>query len=315
MNKFVGPALSVLLFLCFLGFFGWAFYAETQPDKISADIAVVVYGGENSGRWKSLEQGIGQACSELGIEKPVLVLARTDDPGNQSRLLRREVENGAQGLLVAVGDNSLSAYIDEISGNIPVVALESGGGDVPCISADNALMGREMADRAAAHTGNIAVLAEGLSRSSISARFDAFMERMNELDRPVTVIAREGGGDDLKAFIASSLANNRLNLEALVVLDNETLEVAIDAAPASMVEVSLYGIGNSSKVVHALDQGIVDEILFQNEYAIGYIGTMTLAEKMGLAGPAEPMEIQYSFVRRENMYDPANERLLFPIIQ
>lgn len=317
MRKFAGTFVFAAVTLCFAGFVAWSLHADTgRPVKQPAGISVVVYGGDGSDRWKSLDQGISQACSELGIEKPVLTAARADDPARQLALLRRELDGGAKGLIVAACDASLEAELERIGAEVPVVMAESGpGGSLPLVSADNTRMGRELAEWIAGEPGSVAVLAEGLSRSSIAERYEGFMTRMEELGKEVIVLQREDAQTDLMAFIASSLAVASPGIDILAVLGNDPLEVAAEAVPASMVRVRLYGIGCSDKVVHALDQGVVEGIIFQNEYAIGYIAAMTLAGEMGLAPPFAPVEIQYNAVTRGTMYEPEIERLLFPIVQ
>lgn len=316
MRRFAAPIVLALFFLAFACVIVWMMYLDTgQPEKKAAQISVVVY-GENNDRWRSLDQGISQACRELGIEKPVLTVVRGADPERQAILLQREVDNGARGLLVAAMNSAaLDEYLTTLTSAVPVVTVESGAGTLPFAGVDDAAMGRALADRVAEQPGSIALLAEGLVRDNISRRYEAFLDRMRERGREVTVFQREEPRLELKAFIASGLATSKPSVDCLVALDNNTLESAIDAVPAAMVEVTLCGIGSSDKVLHALDTGLVSELAFPNEYAVGYIGTRMLAAEMGLAKAPDPADIQFSLVNRENLYEPEIERLLFPIIQ
>lgn len=310
-KRWVVLCLTVLFFLLFGVYLFGLLYTDTrQTQKIPANISVVVY-GESSDRWKYLEQGIGQACNDLGIEKPAITVAYADDPLRQIQLLRREAGNGTQGFIIAAADQAvLREQIEQLS--LPVVFVESGIGDA-CVGADNAQMGRELAERLAGSGGNIAVLAEGLSRQSVEERFEAFMAEMARQGKQVIILERENQQDDLKSYIASSLA--KLSIDALAVLDTDFLETAIDAVPVSMSQVRLYGIGIGNKAFYALDQGIVEELIVENEFAMGYIATLTLAEKMGYAKSVPEASIQYITVTRETMYDPEMERLLYPIFQ
>ena len=67
--------------------------------------------------------------------------------------------------------------------------------------------------------------------------------------------------------------------------------------------------------MHALDQGRIQTLVYPNEFNVGYVALIELAEQMGLATPDVPGDIGHVVATRENLYDPAVERILFPIIQ
>jgi len=317
MKKFFGLIIYAFLLVCFLGTIVYLLlYGEDDASKRkSAGISVVLYGTDGD-RWKQLEQGIGQACTELGIEKPVITIA--DSPGRQLSLIQREVDSGAKGVIVtAIDGNALSPYLEELSAGIPVVMAKDGAGEkLTCITADDTAMARELAKSVALEEGSIALLVGSNDRESVKKRYRAFLSQMEESGREIIVLEHDEDVD-LKSFIASRLAIYKPAIDVLVVLDNDILEIAVGAVPASMTEVKLYGFGNSAKVVYGLDRGVIEKIMFQNEYAIGYISAMTLAARMGIINKSElapSYEIQYSLVSRENMFDPEIERLVFPIL-
>lgn len=312
-KRYFGAALFILLFLAFVLFLLWMLYVDTRlPEKKTAQISVIVY-GENTDRWRSLDQGIAHACRELGLEKPTILTARSDD-SKQVGLIQRELENGAQGLLVAAAN---AAAVEEAlaAGSVPVVIVESGAGNLPCIRVDDTQLGIDLADHIAPYAGNIAVLQDGLYRQNVRQRYEGFTARMQELGKEPIVLIRDNPAVDLKSFLASELASHRPKIDTLVVLENFALESAIDAIPASMTSVNLCGVGCSDKVLGALDRGVAREVVFPNEYAQGYLAMLALAAKMELGKEVEPVMVQYSIVTRENMFQPEYERLLFPILQ
>lgn len=287
---------------------------------VDSGISVVVYGGDSDDRWRSLDQGIRQACLELGIEKIPIHLARSGDPGRQLELLTRELENGAKGLLVAPGpDGELPGFLTSVPSQIPVVLLGHPGGEdigLPIVGCDPEAMADALAAQLAQKNLRVAALRNDLAAQSSACNYAAFVDAMERRGKSVTTIRYTGSESaDLKAYLALSLATHRPRVDVFVALDNDSLEVASDALPASMTGASLWGIGSSDKVVHALDSGLIDAIVYQNEYATGYLGIMTLAGKMGLAAPPGDAPIQYRFVTQSNMYEKEVEQLLFPILQ
>ena len=313
MKKYTGTFVFIIAFLVFIGLVATMLQQDRlRPAKPQATIAVVVY-GDNVDRWRSLDQGIRQACAELGIEKPILNRVPAGDAARQIDRLAREVSGGAKGLLVAAANSEgLSRYLEETNRTTPVVLIESGAGSqLPCVSGDDAAMARLLAENVAGLGGSVAVLKEGMARQNNSVRFNAFVQRMAELGAVVDVWSCNLSS--LSEYIASTLAAKKPDI--LVALDNETLEIAVDAIPASMVDVQLCGVGASEKVVHALDVGGISALCYMNEYAMGYQATMQLAEKLGLIQKADTRAIQYGIATRQTLYTPAIEHILFPITQ
>jgi len=314
-KRWRGPLVAALFFACFAAAILWMVRDDQAVPRSESGIAVIAC-GSNSERWRMLDQGVRQACVDLGIEKPVISTAKRTGSPLLSDLLQRQIEGGAKGLLIAAGEQRYQDRVAAAADRVPVVLLESGIGDtLTCIVADNAGMGRALAEYAAGEPGHVAVLASGLARRSVAERRDAFVQRMEELGKPVTVIECDNIQVDAKSFLASTLATHEPAINLLAALDNDALEMAVDAVPAAMVDIALCGVGSSDKAVYALDLGIVRALVFQNEYAIGYLGTMALAAEMGLAKAPGSAEIQYRLVTKETMYDPELEQLLFPIMQ
>lgn len=314
MKKHRGKIVFVLL--CF-GFVA-ALYAMLRADSVqtrpsSAQISVVLYGQVE--RWRSLDQGISQACGELGLEKPI-ILPSTEGAQAQIEQLRREVANGADGLIVAAtNSDELLEYLEAVSFSIPVIMVENGVGDaLPCVTANNAQMARDLASSIAKDGGEMAILEANLNRASTRERYTAFLEAATALNITVRLLSPDESALGLEGFLTQSLLENPP--EVLLALDNDAMEAAVLALTATSSPTRLYGFGNSDKVVHALDRGLVTEVCFQNEFSLGYLATITLAKQMDLQNTNALLPpIEYRLVRRETMYEPDIERLLFPIIQ
>ena len=309
----MGPLVFVLLFGLFAALVGWLVIADrTAPKAPAARLAVVVY-GESAERWKALEAGIGQACAQWGLEKPVLALAGEGGQEEQIRLLRREIDGGAEGVLVAAADSAaLQGWLENAGLSVPVVLVETGaGGAGPLVGADDQAMGRALAERYAGSGKTLGVLAGESPRESVQNRRAGFLQRAEELNLQVKTLEGRGEGEPLRQSIAAALAAQKP--DALVMFDNESLEAAIDAAPAAMVEVELCGVGSSQKAIHAADTGLVSQLCYANEYAMGYQAVGQLAALLGLPGAPEgkPEPVTFVMADQETMFTPPQEQLLF----
>jgi ribose transport system substrate-binding protein len=104
-------------------------------------------------------------------------------------------------------------------------------------------------------------------------------------------------------------------VDSVVALDNSTLEKLVDFVVAENLKVKVYGIGNTDKVVYYLDKGVIESIVFQNEFSMGYLGIEKLYHKITNNTTGETPEIAFRVIDKNTMYTQDNQRLLFPQVQ
>ncbi|MDR0671784.1 MAG: substrate-binding domain-containing protein [Oscillospiraceae bacterium] len=311
------PALFVLIGLCFALVLSVALDSDPPGQKAPPGPFSVVLYGDRADRWVPLNQGLRQACDELGWIGPAVVLAPPTGPEEQIRLLQREITGGAQGLIVAATDSeAVRAFLaEQATPRIPVVTVETGAGtDWPAIRADDERMGEELAvQMAAAGVTEATLLQTHLYRDSVRLRYDAFARRAQALGISLTQWRFSMPDTDLAQAIADSLLGQPAR--NLVAFSTEALECSIDALQGTPLPPALYGIGYSDQIIASLDQGLIDGLCCQNEYKIGYLALMQLAGAMGVSPPTDPTWVEFRYINRANMYDPDIQRLIFPIIQ
>lgn len=82
--------------------------------------------GKKTESWSTIEQGIEQAANDLNVEITPIYLSSENDASEQISLLNREVQNGADAVLIAPANSEdLRAPIEEAQKQVPVVAIES----------------------------------------------------------------------------------------------------------------------------------------------------------------------------------------------
>lgn len=311
--------------LLFLGLFGILFISAylyiTDSNSKDKDykISVIVY-GNNGDRWANLKHGVDQGAADYGAQVNFVTMTSEYDYKEQKRLLEREIANGADGIILAATDSKAMANIvKDASSKLPVVMVETnvdGVKGVHYVSADNYSMGLNAGRSVILNSdasSKVAVLMENHQRSSVKERFDGFMDSLKYYGYTIDLWERESSDTDLAMFIQDKVKESRSDI--IVALDDSTLEAVFEALRVNDIAVDIYGIGSTNKIIQNLDYGIIQSIVFQNEFIMGYLSVQELFNENKGQVDGRVTEVEFRTINRETMYLPNNQRLIFPIIQ
>ncbi len=285
----------------------WEESPETPPS-----FSVILYGG-NPQRWTAFDQGVRQACNDVGYAKPMIYVSeKKADYEGQIHLIEREIGNGAQGVIVACENSEqLQPYLEKIMNKTVIVPVLNGVRGLPCIQPDYEVLGQEVGQRIAVNEGEkVLVIENYMNRDSVKQIFVALTATLNQRNIDTTTHSLVGKEGMETSALVSLLEKN--TYDVLVVLDNETMEAALVAKESIPRDIKLYGVGNSEKVIHALDKGVIQGLCFVNEFDAGYLSVVQMAEKLGKKPSSLPEEIQVICVTQEELYQQENERIIFP---
>lgn len=297
--------------ICFglIGLIIWIFFRMTmgtEEPKEPINISVVLYHTQSNG-WESLQEGMKQAEDDFSVNINYVIMREGADGEEQLATIEREIEGGAQGILLAVCDyEALYAPFNERKFEVPIIAVESGMSDstIPLISADNYAMGKSLGeeilkDFEGRNDLKIAIAKDTVKRDSVQQR-------------------RQGLEDALEGkaqIVPLSMAADSEIVDAVVALHKDMLLMLTGRADALWEKTQIYGIGNTASTVAALDQGKIRKLIFQNEFNMGYLGVETLLGEINNAGNGDIKEIDYYCVSRQELYGTQYEQLLFPIVE
>ena len=315
-HKVIWQLVVPLLGLCVL-----FMLLATEPAKVQArqepvEISVILRETE-SGTWSATRQGMEQAAMDLNVELRVLTLSRESDAEEQRDLLEREVASGADGVLLIPADREvLSEAVETAADAVPVVTMEtdmSQDGASGYISVDNDALGRMLGDIAlnGAPEGSSVLLLSGVSEATgISDRLTAAQEVLEAAGRKVyrCVLRPE---ESLESVLEGELA--ALAPAAVVAFDTSTLERTARVLREKESAPLLYGAGSSAAIAAYLEQGAITAVAVRNEFAAGYLAVEALVEVISNHADVTAPPLSFSVVRKENMYDPENQKLLFPV--
>ncbi|MGI6070145.1 MAG: sugar ABC transporter substrate-binding protein [Blautia sp.] len=319
-----GAVLAIILLLLWFFYYGIDDLNQKEaPEKYS----VILYQyTENS--WASLQEGVEQAATDHGVTVNYVTMAIDAGIEDQEALIDREIENGAQGLLVAAVDSQgLEEKLADTDRKVPVVTVETGVGDeITHIGADDYKMGYKLGKKILEDyqgEGRVAaaVIKEYMERRSVQERYRGVMDALKEGGPGVKVVEWNRGEGDYNLALYLKTECSAWAGEPVIALDKYTMEELLEGCqilksefPEGKIEMPLlYGIGNTDVIVNGLDQGQVQALVYQNEFNAGYQGMEALIQKKKKK-VIKSRGIKYQLVTRDTLYETENQRLLFPII-
>ena len=256
----------------------------------------------DSSSWTVARQGMEQAADELGAELRFLTLAAANDGAEQEELLLREIEDGAAALVVVPADPAaLSAALDPWLVVCPVVTLESPmEGAAGVVSPDNALLGQELAEALLEDWdgGEVLLLDTAGRCAGVTDRLEAAEAVLLAAGVPVRraeELPEEAPPPWVMAFEPSAT------------------QWTAERKEAESWDCALYGVGTATAITAQLERGGIAAMAAWSDYAAGYLAVRRAVEAArGEEGELTPLP--FSILRREDIYAPENQKLLFPIM-
>lgn len=287
----------------------------SQPQKL-LEISVL-FRQSDASTWSVARQGMEQAALDLNAELRFLTPAGEDLAAEQRELLEREAESGTNAILLIPSDREALADTVEVitSAGTPVVTLEtdmSDAGASVCIGADNVALGEALGNAAlnGAPEGSLVVLLEAtVGATGVTDRMEAAQAVLEAAGRQVSR-CRPMDGESLASALERTLTVMRP--AAVVAFDAADLEQAALLSEREDAPL-LYGAGSTATVAAYLEQSTIVSIAAQNEFAAGYLAVGAAVQAAAGQESFQLDPLEFFLVRQENMYEPENQKLLFPV--
>ena len=314
-------ALLVLL-LCGGMLCGCSGMADQVPDQ-KRKVAMVVKSTETE-FWKSAFAGAKAAATEYNLDLSIQGPDTEEDYQTQNVMVSRAVEEGAEALVFSAIDyeNNVPAVEIAAQAGLEIVAIDSRADSDKIstyIGTDNYAAGR-MAAKAALQCGEsqirVGLVNYDVNSANGQEREQGVREILEQLDNVEIV-------DAINVF---SLAENAQARTAAMLMEHPDINVIIAFNEPTSVgaaravnelkledKVWLVGFDSNVETVDKLQNGVVDVLIVQNPYAMGYLGVESAYKLM--AGQdtevQETVDTATVLVTRENMFTPDCQKMLF----
>lgn len=281
--------------------------AQRRPELL--EMSVIAREADGSA-WATARQGMEQAAADLNVELRFLYPGQSNSAQEQGQLLRREVESGASAILLfpadrrALGDEARSA-----SAKAALVTLETElEAAAGYVGVDNGALGEALGNAAmnGALPGETVLLVDSASAGSgVGERMASAAALLESEGREVRYFT--GTADALAERLAEE------GVQAVIAFEASSLERAAAAISRLEDPPLLYGAGSTAAIAAELEQGHITSILAQNAFSTGYLA-VEAAARLARREAVEPLApLPFFTVRRENMYEPEYQKLLFPV--
>lgn len=312
MLQLVVPLLSLCVLFLLLTMDPVRSQGRTELLEVS-----VLFRDADSSAMSAARQGMEQAAVDMDVELRFLNLSEDGLAEEQQELLRREAENGADGVLLIPADRDvLCDAVKEVSASIPVVTMETEMADCGAagyVSVDNTALGEALGTMTlnGAPEGSAVVLVNTApDATGISDRVEAAAQVLQAAQRRV-YFCRPYGGDNLEEALKTEVKT--WSASAVLAFDTAALEASARVLGQMGDAPLLYGAGSSAAIAAYLEQGTITAVAARNEFAAGYLAVEMLVHAInGTASPKAQL-LEFSVVRKETMYQPEHEKLLFPV--
>lgn len=302
------------------------FVCITVFNKNSYKSSVKVYHVSYIGRMSSVEEsqyalklGMNQASKDYNVEIRSVSYEESITREELISLIKKEIKNGAQGILL---ENLLNMEEDELkqfSKEVPIVSIDNSIGseeEISHISADYEHLGKRLAN----------IVSKQYSGSKV---YIVTQNRNFPDNYYVTKGIRERLEEEKIDLIIMNYTWNQKMTEIEYLMRSESKErsviIAVGVNPlediAKMkrdkgrdVDVSLMGYGKSNPIISYIEEGVVDYVGMVDEYGMGYLGIENVISKINRKA-TENHTVRNVIINKDNIYTKDYQRLLFPFAQ
>lgn len=322
-------SISLLTGVCLLGsvLLTACSRQEVQKDKKERYIAVICKGSQHE-FWKTVEQGAMDAGEELGTRVTFIAPEDESQIDVQIEMMEQAIKDKADAIVLAPLDtDKLNDVVNKAANRgIPVLTLDSDVTTktrVASIGTSNESAGSIAARNAARMMdgkGEIAIISFVEGAQTAIARNEGFISEIEENHKgSIEIVGVEYCGGDAEVAKKQALDFIRKYPKLKCIYGaNEGSAVGAAAAVKELGkqdEISVIGFDSSDEEIEYLREGVIDGMMVQNPYNMGYLGVRNINKVLDEKKIEEKIDTGATYVDAENLDDEDTQWLLYPLGQ
>lgn len=272
--------------------------------------------------YQNFKKGMEQAAKEYHVDVNFITLYDTNDMGQQTEMLEREMEDGAKAVVVTpVDTDALLLFMEEKKPALPLLLLGTlEGNDLSSanISMDAYRAGNLLGEAFKKENSNrvpVYFFTEGLRYQSNSEFYKGISAVLEPEGYDLQLFTKES--EDTFSGVMEQLHQSGKGQAAIIALDSHSLVEVIEILKKNEEyrndRSNLYGMGSALSILNALDGGLVSGVVTASQFDLGYLSIQKAVEAIQNGSRGERILLDAFYIRREDLRDPAYEKMLYPI--
>ncbi len=274
--------------------------------------------------WGNVRDGVVSAGEDLGMTVQIRGPTLETDIAGQIDIVRQAIREKPDAIVLAAADyNLLVPLAREIKRQgIPLVCIDSfiNSDDADTrIGTDSYEGGQKCAAALMRYVkpGDLVAVMSYVKGSSTA--IDRESGTRDYLDGKVRILDTLYSNADAKLAYsqAARLIADTPQLRGIVALNDPTASGAARALDESgkAGSIALVGFDNSLLVLRDVERGIIRDTVVQKPFNMGYLGITTARDLIMRRKPAKFINTGSVDISRLNMFQPENQKLLFPVTE
>lgn len=300
--------------------------STTQVATMDEDINIkVIVKKPNHEFWAVVEQGAFAAEKEFGINVEYVGPASEEDISGQIKMVEAAISDKVNAIVLAAIDYNLLVPVAEEarSAGIPVIIIDSNINSDKMnsfVGTDNIEAGRVLGNSMVESIGtdiDIAIVSFVKGAASSNEREAGLMEIINKYEDINLIDTLHCNSDEAIAErLTIGILKNYPDIDAFVCL-NAYATVGTARGVIAMGkegEVKIIGFDSTPEEISYLEKDVIELVVVQNPFSMGYLGVKYALDAVhGLSVP-DSVNTGAVVITKDNMYDPENQKLVFPFV-
>jgi len=303
----------------------WLAAAQAGCRRSTRRVIGVAPKGTSSIFWQSVQAGVNAAGTEFDVEILWNGPPNETEYARQIQIVEAMINRGVDGIVLSpTQSTALVAVVERAAGlGIPVTIFDSGIGTdryVSYVATNNHAAGALGADTVAellGAKGQVAMVRHAPGSDSTDSREQGFQERLTQQYPDLAIVAEQYCMSDRARALAVSenMLNANPGLQAFFCSSEAATIGAAQVVRARNLlgKLRLVGFDASSTLQQDLKEGVIDALVVQDPFQIGYMGVKTVVQQLNGETPPKQIEMPARVVRAADLADPDVQKLLNPV--
>jgi ribose transport system substrate-binding protein len=289
-----------------------------QEERLTIEI---IASGTESAFLTTVCAGAQTAAEQYSVDIKLFGPELENNYRQQGHILRQSILRKPDAIIFTASDKTVEKEIlDAEKSDITMIALNSGIDEnryEAYVGTDHRALGQAMAQEITARfsSGTIAVINDIAVSAAAKEREEGFLEIITE--NPAFSLLKTDYCDastDTAEKLVANLLESAPDLTAIVCLGAQATAGACKAIEkVGRADVFLAGIDCADEEAWYIEGGILDVVICQNPYAMGYFSIEEAVRHIRGESSEKIIHTDFRVITKETMFQKENQELIFPI--